>query len=125
MDMLCLASGGNKTCLEYTLNGDSPSANFTGLYIYWQYIGGAAVADMCELSVTSLPANIWSTVTLSITVATAEIVVTINGATSTSNCVGKIGSDTVAKMTVGGTTHSYNTFPWSGYFDNIEAAVRR
>jgi hypothetical protein len=124
-DLLCLASGGNETCLEYTLNGTMSGSSFSGLYVFWSFVGGAAVAGQCALTVTTLTANIWNTVTLSIDVATHAIVATINGTTVTSNCSGQIASDTVAKVTVGATTHSFNNFPWAGYYDNVQATVRR
>jgi hypothetical protein len=112
--------------LEYTLNGNGPSgANYTGLYIYWSFVGGAAVAGQCPLTVTSLQSNIWTPVTLSLDVATRAVVVTINGTIVTTNCSAQTGSDTVAKVTVGATTHSYNNFPWAGYYDNVQATVRR
>ncbi len=123
MDVLCVASGGNRTCLDYTVNGNG--ANFTGLYVYWSFVGGAAVAGQCPLTVTNLTPNIWSIVTLSIDVATHVIVVTINGTTVTSSCSGQIASDTVAKVTVGATTHSFNNFSWAGYYDNVQATIRR
>jgi len=122
-EILCLASGGNRTCLEYTFNQSGD--NFTGFYVGWQFVGGAAVAGQCPLTVTNLTANIWSTVTLSLDVATHAIVVTINGTTVTSSCSGQTASDTVAKVTVGATTHSFNNFSWTGYFDNVQATVRR
>jgi hypothetical protein len=128
MDLLCLASGNNRTCLEYTVQGNDPSggsSTFTGLYVFWSYVASAAVAGNCALSVTNLTLNIWSTVTLSINPSTKIVDVTINGTTVTSNCAAQIGSDTVATVTVGATTHAFNTFGWTGYFDNIVATIRR
>jgi hypothetical protein len=125
--LLCLDSGGNRTCLYYTVNGTDPSGadGYTGLYIYWVYVGGAAVAGQCPLSVTNLTSNLWNTVELDATLATGAITVLINGTSVAASCLADFSNDTVAKITVGPSTNSSNAFGWVGYYDDIQVSVRR
>jgi len=121
-----MASGGNTTCLDYTVNGTSGTgaSPYTGLLVYWSYIGSAAVAGQCPVSM-NLTTNAWNTVELDLSVSTGAVTVVINGTTATSGCTAIVGTDTVAKMTIGPSSPSSDTFSWTGYFDNVQATVRR
>ncbi|HLK36186.1 MAG TPA: hypothetical protein VKU41_05495 [Polyangiaceae bacterium] len=129
MDLMKISVGGNTVRLGYTVQGTDPSGGsnpYTGLYVDWIVIAGAAVSGLCPVS-ASLNLNVWNTIELDLDLSNlGAITVVVNGVTATSGCNASNGTDTVATMTVGpASPNNSNTFSWSGYWDNVQATVRR
>jgi hypothetical protein len=81
--------------------------------------------------VTSLSKNVWNTVEINMTInqgtggsVSGSGQISINGTMANSPCLGAFLNTTTPNVVVGleGTSAS---FGWSGYFDNITAAVKR
>ncbi|HLK35647.1 MAG TPA: hypothetical protein VKU41_02770, partial [Polyangiaceae bacterium] len=104
MDLLKISCGGNTVHLGYTEQGTDPSGGsnpYTGLYVYWVVVAGAAVAGMCPVT-ANLNLNVWNAVELDLDISNlGAISVIINGTTATSGCAASNSTDTVATMTVG------------------------
>jgi hypothetical protein len=130
VDLLCVNTGSNSTCLYYTNGGMDANGNtgFTGISAFSGYNGNSVYNGPCELSVTSLTPSLWNTVEIDMTIPTGTGLQTgtgqilING-TVASSCAGVFANSTTLNVVVGPEAYSAS-FGWSGYFDNIVAAVK-
>jgi hypothetical protein len=130
IDLFCMETGSNATCLSYTVNGVGPvgAGGYTGFYVYSAYNGNSVVLGGCSMA--SLTDSIWSTVEIDVTPATGAVQVSVNGTVVASpatqpSCGGKFLADTVAKITVGPAAYGPPAFGWSGYMDNVQATIGR
>jgi hypothetical protein len=127
INLACIQTGSNQTCLYYALNGMDSEGDpgFSG-YSSFSFYEGAAT-DVCGLA-TQPNANAWNTVQIAITDisgGTGIVEVSLNGSVA-SVCTGQFGStaSSTSTVTIGpvpaGT--SPPAYGWSGYFDNITVA---
>jgi hypothetical protein len=132
IQLLCVNTGSNSTCLYYTNGGADGNQNspFTGISAYSAYNGNSVIFGPCALSVTSLQANLWNTVEIDMTIGSGSGAISgtgkilINGTVANSACAGAFMNSTTLNVVVGPEA-TEATFPWSGYFDNITVAVKR
>lgn len=130
VDLFCIDTGSNSTCLTYTVNGAGPLGygGYTGLYVGSVYNGNSVVSGGCSIA-SGLTDSIWNTVQIDVDLPDGTIQVRINGAVVASpatqpSCAGKFSPDTVAKITVGPAAYE-PAFGWSGYIDNVQATITR
>jgi hypothetical protein len=133
IDLACINTGSNSTCIYYTNNGTDANGNtgFTGISAFSDYNGGSVSFGPCQLSTTNLNSNVWNTVEVDMTIGnasggstTGQGQILINGTVANSSCIGQFMNSTVANVVIGPAAVSA-TFGWSGYFDNITVAVKR
>jgi hypothetical protein len=132
IDLACINTGSNQTCLYYTINGNDPLGNsgFTGIGGFSIYAGGEVIRGECPFSVTNFNANVWNTVEIDITTNTTgadAVQMSLNGTvvTNSTNCGGQFGSDTMATIVLGPAAVNTPFFGWQGFLDNITVAVKR
>ena len=129
LDLITLDSTSTRTYLYYVENSNLQSG-YNGLGLRWQIIGGAAIGGNCVLG-TTLNLNAWNSLQLNVVASGGGIQITLNGASVSCPCCnasyGFGGSNSVT-VTVGAATFGLfqaSYFPWTSYFDNIQATIKR
>ena len=123
--LMCVSFGSGDACLSYTRGADTAfKAGYTGYYIEATYTGGAAMRDECEVTGT-LTANLWKRVELRVTKSASPSIQVLFAGTVAGTCNMGFDADSVATFTFGEAAHAATTLPWSMYYDNVVAVVKR
>ena len=127
LDLISLDSTSTRTFLYYVEN---VNPTYNGLGLRWQIIGGAALGGNCVLG-TTLNLNQWNSLQLNVVASGGALSITLNGASVSCPCCpssyGFAGSNSVT-VTVGAADFGLfqpSYFPWTSYFDNIQATIQR
>jgi hypothetical protein len=124
VNLMCISTGHNQTCLSYTYDGTTTGANnYTGYMVSKNYSGGIATFSECGVT-PSLNTSLWNTVELIVTPGTGTVQVFANGM-SAASCPDSFDTDTNASVSVGLSNNGTTGAGWTAYFDNIVAAVHR
>ncbi len=127
VDLLCIETGSNATCLSDVRNMADPHGEpFSGgLAVYSDYSGGFLARGGCALTTSFFNDRVWNEATLEIDVDTREVTFTLNGAiVSSDSCLGYFAPDTNIKVSIGASASS-SVVGWTQYIDNITVAVTR
>jgi hypothetical protein len=129
LDIITLNATSVKVYLYYVENSDLQSG-YNGLGLRWSIIGTAATGDNCLLG-ASPNLNQWNSLQLNVVANGGPMTIGLNGTNLTCSCCpssfGLAGSDSVV-VSVGTSTFGLfdsSYFPWTTYFDNVQATIRR
>jgi hypothetical protein len=122
--LFCVAFGFGEACLAITLESDhSFATEYTGLFVQWQFTGGPAVADVCDVT-SDLDFALWNDVSLTAW-RDGTIDVFINDVASSTGCGAVFSDDTAAQVALGLDTRNSTTASWTVYFDDLLAYTTR
>ena len=129
VDLLCAGFPSNiesEACLAYTNAANKPwNGSYTGLFVYYQYFqSDQAYFGECAVS-GAFVTNMWTNAELRVNATTGLVEAVIDGVVSSCTTAVVPTADTLGFVRVGSQSGTYVPNPWSAYFDNVVAFVRR